>query len=629
MSNSKYGNKYNDDFWNKKLAEEGYKFISNNKKIGDSKILIESICPNGNNFSFTSYQFLHDNKRCDCPVCNKKFLWTDKRIGMLCNHFDLEYIGRNKKLITIKCKNGNITTPELGNFVNNPKCGCEDCGGTIKWTDERIKQEIEPYGYTFISKERDKNGKLKRFYNTLCPSDNPYKLNIHKFIKGRRCTCEDCTGRIAWTDERIKLELLNHDLEYISHEITRLYDKNVTFKCKNGSISTATVHNLVARNWECSCEKCTGKIVFTKERIIKELQDVSYAYINHYYDDKNHLRVECECEHGHYYNCNFWNFVHENVRCGQCNVKSHGETQIYNDFTSFGIKFIHEDIFEGCVYKDYLPFDFVVYDKDCNVVCAIEYDWKQHYEPVRFGSQTQEEAEECFKNQQLRDKIKTDYCSDNNIPLVRVSYEIPLKEVYEYIKTTLLSEFNINIEDYHNTVMSPVKLITFKSKAKHGITPKYSEVDLENNFMNIIDTLGRVPSYTEFKKYTSISLTTYNNRLNFKGKVYDNVVKKYVSESEFIEYYKSKQNHKSEIGKITGSLSRKYSDEEIETEFTKTFDEYISENGKCPSKRTFNTISSFDDSFYRKRMGRISWTDVCKNYGYDISGNITSKQKSV
>lgn len=42
----------------------------------------------------------------------------------------------------------------------------------------------------------------------------------------------------------------------------------------------------------------------------------------------------------------------------------------------------------------------------------------------------------------------------------------------------------------------------------------------------------------------------------------------------------------------------------------------------------FITISSFDDSFYRKRMGRISWTDVCKNYGYDISGNITSKQKS-
>lgn len=627
MANNK--KRYTDKLLTEMLSDEGYKYI--NIERGKDRNYVNSICPNGNKYRFYIGNW-NKGKRCKCSLCltdRNKNCYDDVRLSNMCNDIDITFLKRQNKKMFVSCnKTGLEYSMDIGNFVKNPKCRCEECGNHTVWTEGRIKQEVEPDGYEFVSYNYDEKGNKKPRINFLCPSKNPYTVSIHRFIGGQRCHCEDCTGNIKWTDQRIKDELSNHDLLYISHYRNKLSEVIVTYKCDNETISESSLHNLMARDWKCTCENCSGRVVCTKERIVQELEKFNYTYINHYRDEKGKLIVDCLCDKGHRYSCRFHHFLYENVRCGQCNMKSHGETQIYNDFTSFGIKFIHEDIFEGCVYKDYLPFDFVVYDKDCNVICCIEYDWKQHYEPVRFGNQTQEDAEECFKNQQLRDKIKTDYCKNNNIPLVRVSYEIPLKEVYEYIKTTLLSEFNINIEDYHNAVMSPAKLITFESKVKYKNRSKYSEDELKQNFVNLINKLGHIPSYMEFKRNTSISLPTYNNRFNFKGKVYDNVVKMYVSESEFIEYYKAKQNHKSEIGKITGSLSRKHSDEEIETEFRKTFDKYISENGKCPSKRTFNALSRFDDSFYRKRMGRISWTDVCKKYGYDISSNLTSKQKS-
>ena len=443
---------YTDEFWNKVLSECGYKYIGKDIAVKGKKRKIISICPNGNEYKFISDNFLNKGKRCSCPSCSKKFLWTDNRIDTVCRFYDLIYLGKdqnNDRRIITKCKNGNVKSQELGGFVKNPKCICEECEGTISWTDERLKQEIEPYGYKFISKVYRKDGKLTRYFNSLCPSGNPYKIEIHKFLKGRRCNCEDCTGRIWWTDERLKEELSNHGLEYISHAITKLYDKDVTFKCKNGGISTATIHNLIARNWECSCEICTGRIKYTQERILSELERANYTYINHYYDDTGHLRVECECEHGHYYNCNFWNFVHQNVRCDQCKLKSKGETQINDDFNSLGIKFVHEQTFEDCTYIRLLKFDFAVYGSLDNISFICEYDGEQHFHPSRFGNQTIEDAQKCFDELQIRDNIKNEYCKNNNIPLIRVPYTVPLKDTFEYISNKLKDKYDIDISDYY------------------------------------------------------------------------------------------------------------------------------------------------------------------------------------
>lgn len=48
---------------------------------------------------------------------------------------------------------------------------------------------------------------------------------------------------------------------------------------------------------------------------------------------------------------------------------------------------------------------------------AIEYDGKQHFEDVYFGGK-----ESTLDYVKSNDKIKTEYCKNNNIKLIRIPY---------------------------------------------------------------------------------------------------------------------------------------------------------------------------------------------------------------
>lgn len=84
----------------------------------------------------------------------------------------------------------------------------------------------------------------------------------------------------------------------------------------------------------------------------------------------------------------------------------------------WGYKFDQQYRFEDCKDIYTLPFDF--YIRDFNV--AIEYDGEFHYSPIKLSGMTDESAAERFELIQRHDKIKTQYCSDNNIPLIRIPY---------------------------------------------------------------------------------------------------------------------------------------------------------------------------------------------------------------
>lgn len=77
------------------------------------------------------------------------------------------------------------------------------------------------------------------------------------------------------------------------------------------------------------------------------------------------------------------------------------------------IEFEPQKSFEGCSYKGDLRFDY--YLPEYNVL--IEIQGKQHYEPViKFG------GAEAFEEGQIRDKIKQDWCRDNGVRLIYISY---------------------------------------------------------------------------------------------------------------------------------------------------------------------------------------------------------------
>lgn len=67
---------------------------------------------------------------------------------------------------------------------------------------------------------------------------------------------------------------------------------------------------------------------------------------------------------------------------------------------------------------NYYRFDF--YLPQYNLF--IEYDGEQHFKPIRYYTQTEEEMMAAFKKTQEHDRIKNKYCEDNQINLLRIPY---------------------------------------------------------------------------------------------------------------------------------------------------------------------------------------------------------------
>ena len=104
--------------------------------------------------------------------------------------------------------------------------------------------------------------------------------------------------------------------------------------------------------------------------------------------------------------------------CPICN-ESKGESAIVEILIKNHIRFKRECKFKSCRDKLPLRFDFVV---QTNVgVKAIEYQGKQHYEPMRFGM-SEEKAKNKLAGVQRRDEIKLNWCNRKGLPLLVIPY---------------------------------------------------------------------------------------------------------------------------------------------------------------------------------------------------------------
>ena len=89
------------------------------------------------------------------------------------------------------------------------------------------------------------------------------------------------------------------------------------------------------------------------------------------------------------------------------------EVLLYEIMKKEKIAFTPEKTFENCKHKNLLPFDLFL-DKH-NII--IELDGIQHFESNDFFG-----GDESFKETNLRDNIKNDFCRENNICLLRIPY---------------------------------------------------------------------------------------------------------------------------------------------------------------------------------------------------------------
>ena len=115
--------------------------------------------------------------------------------------------------------------------------------------------------------------------------------------------------------------------------------------------------------------------------------------------------------------------TNDNFQCKYCGTKlvSLGEKEISEILLENHINFIREKKFPNLkgINGGDLRYDF--YLPDFNTV--IEYNGKQHYEEVEFFG-----GNEYFETLKSHDKIKNDYCVNNNINLIVINYK---ENIYE------------------------------------------------------------------------------------------------------------------------------------------------------------------------------------------------------
>ena len=175
---------------------------------------------------------------------------------------------------------------------------------------------------------------------------------------------------------------------------------------------------------KCGCNKCKidERIIRMKNKFLKESikhhgNKYDYSLVD-YIDSRLKVKIICPI-HGIFEQVAKAHYCGSG--CPMCNEPK-GEKKIRIYLIENNINFIRQKTFKGCKNTQVLQFDF--YLPDYNM--CIEFDGKQHFESIEFfgGIKTFELLQYC-------DKIKSDYCKDNGIKLLRISYKDNVNEMLQ------------------------------------------------------------------------------------------------------------------------------------------------------------------------------------------------------
>lgn len=231
--------------------------------------------------------------------------------------------------------------------------------------------------------------------------------------------CPRCSGKERKTHERFLEELsqVNPNIEVLSSYVRAT--SKIKCRCKlDGCEFEMTPTHLLGGH---GCPQCGGTKRLDTETFKQRMSDIQpdIEVLGTYTNNKTDILLRCKV-------CGLeWeatpNALIKNNRagtgCPHCN-SSRGEKRIATYLRTHNIEYCSGHSLDGCKYIYHLPFDFYI----PNLNTAIEYDGEQHFYCVDFSGNNPERAQQLFELVQKRDEIKTNYCTEHNIKLIRIPY---------------------------------------------------------------------------------------------------------------------------------------------------------------------------------------------------------------
>ena len=312
---------------------------------------------------------------------------------------------------------------DWGHF-HSTKRGCIYCG--LEKSGSARRKDLSEYdgktlaeskGFEYVGMSRHDK---KVWVQFICPKHRQYGVQEMPYNNMKRVVigCQHCIGRND--DEEIILDEMykaNPNIEVL--EPIRGRRKGIKIRCKkHDNISIASPYDIIHGKGciYCGFEKLS-KINKIPEDIFVNQLKASYPDIeleSGYNGKTDYANFHCKT-------CNArWTdiaYYVENRGCPICNGYS-TEAEVGKCLQQYGINYTSQKSFIDCRDQRTLPFDF--YLPDYNIL--IEYDGEQHFRPVNFGGINDEEALANLNTVQYHDKIKTDYCYEHNIHLIRIPF---------------------------------------------------------------------------------------------------------------------------------------------------------------------------------------------------------------
>ena len=394
-------------------------YINNKTKIK----MKHNIC--NNEYEVRPNRFIRGDR---CPKCAIKNNADNKRktteefkkevYNLVGNEYSVlgKYENCFKKLLMKHNKCGNTYEVKPNDFQQGVRCTyCSIKNRTNKrrkTTNDFKKEVYDLVGneYSVLGEYETNKTKIKMKHNNC---NKEYLTTPHNFITtGNRCPY--CYGKIKKTTDEFKKEV--YDLVKDEYSVLSEYTTNKTkIKMKHNKCKHIYEVYPVSFLRGARCPKCFGTPKKTTDIFKKELYDLvkdEYLVLGKYINNKTKIKLKhnkCNKE----FDMFPLNFL-KGQRCPHCK-RSKGEERIRKYLEDNHIRFKEQYSFDDCKNIYPLRFDFMLED-DSGRIILIEYDGEFHY--------TKQYYQESFNQQRLRDKIKDDYCNNNdNIDLYRISYK--------------------------------------------------------------------------------------------------------------------------------------------------------------------------------------------------------------
>lgn len=258
-----------------------------------------------------------------------------------------------------------------------------------------------------------------------CSHGHTFKISLANLMKGRGCS--ECYRFKALRHEEVEEYLFSK-----GYELVTTYSKAnrpIIVICNSGHDWTTTYAKIQSGR---QCPHCSGKLIHELD-VIEHLATDGYRLLSGYKNSAT--KIEIQCDKGHIYESTYMQFK-SGHRCPKC-YASKGERRIEQYLKDNGVTFSQQHRFKECKDTQKLPFDF--YLEQYNLI--IEYDGEQHYKPIDFAGRGEEWAKMNFEAVKRHDSIKTQFCKENKINLLRIPYW-DFKNIETILEKTLRKNFN-------------------------------------------------------------------------------------------------------------------------------------------------------------------------------------------